>query len=100
MSVFAFTPLRFAALLAISVGVSTIPTNRAQALKPPTDFESSIPFLAVAPVGEGNGSLTSNLYVPADYTPMTQIRTADRHGIVTMPQGPPIMHHIYPPVAR
>jgi hypothetical protein len=52
-------------------------------------------------VGQDNGSLTSNRYLPAAYATMPQMPEADRHGIVTMPQGPPSgMHHIYPPLTR
>lgn len=101
MSVFAFTPLRFAALLVVSVGVSLSTANRPAASIPSSQAEGSTPYRVAGAVGQDNGSLTSNLYLRAGYTPTSQMRAADRHGIVSMPQGPPpMLHHFYPPLAR
>ena len=101
MSIFAFTPARFAVLLAASVGVTLSTTDRPLVPKASPQSELSSPFRSAEAVGQDNGSLTSNLYLQAIDTPMPSMRGADRHGVIPSPQGPPpMLHHIYPPVAR
>jgi len=63
--------------------------------------ELSSPFRVAEAVGQDNGSLTSNLYLSAIDSAMLPMRAADRHGVVTTPQGPsPMLHRIYPRIAR
>jgi len=101
MSVFTFTPLRFAVLLAVSVAASLWASNLPNASRPSTQNSLASPFRVSEAIGQDNGSLTSNPYLPADYPAMPTTRETDRRGIVSMPQGPPrSMHHFYPPLAR
>jgi len=101
LSVLTFTPTKFTVLLVASVGVALTKDNRQLVFKPSPAVELSSPFRVAEAVGQDNGSLTSNLYLQTEYTPMPKMHGADRHGVIASPQGPPpMLHHLQAPTAR
>ena len=101
MSMFAFTPAKFATLLLAALAVALATNNVAPAPhRTPTVDLSAI--TASEAVGQDNGTLTSSLYLDASYTPAPVARTPDRHTVLSEPQSPapqPVRHN-YPPLER
>jgi hypothetical protein len=96
-----FTPKKFVTVLLASLIVALATNGRTPA--PRHSSQSSLfgPYPARQAVGQANGSLTSNYYLVADYTPTPVTRVPDRHSVTIEPQAPPPpVRRNYPPLVR
>ena len=101
MTVPTFTPKKFATVLLASLIVAFATTGRTPA--PRHSSQSSLfgHYQTREAVGQANGSLNSNYFLVADYTPTPVTRVPDRRSITIEPQAPPPpVRHNYPPMVR
>ena len=100
MTLFAFTPARFAMLLGASVALAVV-TNHPAGSHASAAVDPGLSFHVFEAVGQDNGSLTANLTLPVSYTPAPPSHGTDNRGFPSAPQGPrPVMRRAYPPLAR
>ena len=94
MTLFTFTPAKFATVLLASLIVALGTTIRMPAPHHSTQSGLLGPYPATEAVGQDNGTLTSNFYLATNETPTPVTRVPDRHSSTIEPQAPP------PPVHR